>query len=288
MRLDGLTAGSLTKAAIAALAVLFLAVKPSSGQAQQSQDSTHTAPQGPELIDRVVAVVGSQPILLSDVNERIQQARGQGMQVPEDSAGILALQRKFLQSIIDEEVVYQQARRDTTLQVTDAEVQNAVDGLKGLNLVFEGSSSRVVKFEHNIARGLGVPGQSAALMAVLMLRGPQTVSELRANSERLHRFADLSAVEGFLDELAARPDDKGGPLAARLARAPGSREARWAQLLTGPVSAASLATAADREDFVAVSELAALKARLAMAEAEIVALRSLLDRVCTELDISRP
>ena len=66
-----------------------------------------------------------------------------------------------------------------------------------------------------------------------------------------------------------------------------SREARWAQLLTGPVEAASLAGASDEEDFVAVSELAALKARLATAEAEIVALRTLLDRVCTELDISR-
>ena len=128
-----------------------------------------------------------------------------------------------------------------------------------------------------------------ALLAVLMLRGPQTVSELRANSERLHRFADVSAVEGFLDELAARPEEKGGPLVVRLARAPGSREARWAQLLTGPVDAttAAPAGASDDEDFVAVSELAALKARLSAAESEIAALRSQLDRVCAELDIPR-
>ena len=181
----------------------------------------------------------------------------------------------------------QKTARDPVLAASEGEVQAAADALKQLSLAFESSGSRVSRYEHNVGRALGLPSQSVALLAVLMLRGPQTVSELRANSERLHRFADLSAVEGFLDELAARPEDKGGPLTARLARAPGSREARWAQLLTGPVSAASLATVADGEDFVAVSELAALKARLATAEAEIAALRSLVDRVCAELDIAR-
>jgi uncharacterized protein YceH (UPF0502 family) len=181
----------------------------------------------------------------------------------------------------------QKTARDPVLVASEGEVQAAADALKLLSLAFESSGSRVSRYEHNMGRALALPSQSVALLAVLMLRGPQTTSELRANSERLHRFADISAVEGFLEELAARPEEKGGPLAARLARAPGSREARWAQLLTGAVDAASLATAADGEDFVAVSELAALKARLASAETEIAALRSLLDRVCTELDISR-
>ena len=181
----------------------------------------------------------------------------------------------------------QKTARDPVLAASEGEVQAAADALKQLSLAFESSGSRVSRYEHNMGRALALPSQSVALLAVLMLRGPQTTSELRANSERLHRFADLSAVEGFLDELAARPEEKGGPLAARLARAPGSREARWAQLLTGAVDVASLAMAADGEDFVAVSELAALKARLASAETEIAALRSLLDRVCAELDISR-
>ena len=181
----------------------------------------------------------------------------------------------------------QKTARDPVLAASEGEVQAAADALKQLSLAFESSGSRVSRYEHNMGRALALPSQSVALLAVLMLRGPQTTSELRANSERLHRFADLSAVEGFLDELAARPEEKGGPLAARLARAPGSREARWAQLLTGAVDVASLAMAADGEDFVAVSELAALKARLASAETQIAALRSLLDRVCAELDISR-
>ena len=181
----------------------------------------------------------------------------------------------------------QKTARDPVLAASESEVQAGVDALKLLSLAFESSGSRVSRYEHNLGRALALPSQSVALLAVLMLRGPQTVSELRANSERLHRFADLSAVEGFLEELAARPQEKGGPLAVRLARAPGSREARWAQLLTGPADAAALAGATDEEDFVAVSELAALKARLATAEAEIASLRTLLDRVCAELDISR-
>ena len=66
--------------------------------------------------------------------------------------------------------------------------------------------------------------------STLVLRGPQTAGELRTNSERLHRFGDISAVEGFLHELAERA---AGPLVAELPRLPGTRETRWTQLLTG-------------------------------------------------------
>ncbi|MGZ5239996.1 MAG: YceH family protein, partial [Caldimonas sp.] len=181
----------------------------------------------------------------------------------------------------------QKTARDPVLAASEGEVQAAVDALKLLSLAFESSGSRVTRYEHNMGRVLALPSQSVALLAVLMLRGPQTSSELRANCERLHRFADLSAVEGFLEELAARPEEKGGPLAVKLARAPGSRESRWAQLLGGPVDSVALAAASDAESFVAVSELAALKTRLATVEAEIAALRSLVERVCAELDIPR-
>ncbi|HEY2806257.1 MAG TPA: peptidylprolyl isomerase [Gemmatimonadales bacterium] len=81
----------------------------------------------PELIDRVVAVVGDQAILYSEVNERLQQSRSSGMQIPEDSAGLLALQRQVLTQMVDEEVLYQKAKRDTSINVTDTEVQSAVD-----------------------------------------------------------------------------------------------------------------------------------------------------------------
>jgi uncharacterized protein YceH (UPF0502 family) len=181
----------------------------------------------------------------------------------------------------------QKTARDPVISVAEGDVQTAVDALKHLSLAFESSGSRVARFEHNMGRALALPSQSVALIAVLMLRGPQTTPELRANSERLHRFADLSAAEGFLEELAARPNDKGGPLAVKLPRAPGSREARWAQLLSGPIDTSVLPVAGDAESFVAAGELAALKARQTRAEADIAALRSLVDRLYAELGVPR-
>ena len=123
----------------------------------------------------------------------------------------------------------QKTARDPVMALSDAEVLEAIDGLKSLSLAFEVSGSRVVRFEHNMARAMQVPVQAAGLLATLMLRGPQTAAELRLNADRLHHFADISSVEGFLDELAG----KAPPRATRLPRAPGSREARWTHLLTG-------------------------------------------------------
>jgi uncharacterized protein len=179
----------------------------------------------------------------------------------------------------------QKTAREPVLAATEGEVQEAVDALRALSLSFESSGSRVTRFEHNVGRALALPSQSVALLATLMLRGPQTASELRANAERLHRFADVSAVEGFLDELAARPEDKGGPLCIKLPRAPGAREQRWAHLLSGPIDLAALPTAGPEEAIVPASELAGVKARLSAAEAELGRLRALVERLCAELDV---
>jgi uncharacterized protein YceH (UPF0502 family) len=181
----------------------------------------------------------------------------------------------------------QKTARDPVLSASDADVQGAVDALKALSLAFESSGSRVSRYEHNLGRVLGLPSQSVALLATLMLRGPQTASELRTASERLHRFADISAVEGFLDELATRSDEKGGPLAVKLPRAPGAREQRWAHLLSGAVDPGAFPVASDGEAIVPASELAALKARIATAEGELDRLRGLVDRLYAELDIRR-
>jgi uncharacterized protein len=179
----------------------------------------------------------------------------------------------------------QKTARDPVLVASEGEVQEAVDALKALSLAFESSGSRVSRYEHNLGRALALPSQSVALLATLMLRGAQTASELRTSSERLHRFADVSAVEGFLDELARRADDKGGPLAILLPRAPGAREQRWAHLLCGPVDTSALAVASESDAIVPASELAAVKARLSATEAEIGRLRALVDRLYTELDV---
>jgi uncharacterized protein YceH (UPF0502 family) len=181
----------------------------------------------------------------------------------------------------------QKTARDPVINATEAEVQAAADALKSLSLAFESSGSRVSRYEHNLGRALALPSQSVALLAVLALRGPQTASELRTNCERLHRFADLSSVEAFLDELAERSDDKGGALVVKLPRAPGSREPRWAQLLGGPVDVSAMPVAPGSEDFVATSELAALKAQQAALRAEVVELRALVERLYAELGVAR-
>jgi uncharacterized protein len=181
----------------------------------------------------------------------------------------------------------QKTARDPVLSVTEADVLMAVDALKSLNLAFESSGSRVSRYEHNFGRAVGLPSQSVALLAALMLRGPQTVSELRINSERLHRFADLSAVEGFLDELATRAEEKGGPLVVKLARQPGERESRWAQLLCGAVGQAAVGLDGGAADFVATSEIVTLKAQHAALQTEVAELRALVDKLYTELGVAR-
>ncbi|MBK1686827.1 YceH family protein [Rubrivivax gelatinosus] len=178
----------------------------------------------------------------------------------------------------------QKTARQPVMEAADADVLAALEGLKSLALVNEVSGSRVVRFDHNAARGLGVPGAAVALLAVLMLRGPQTAAELRLNCERLHRFADISSVEGFLEELA----EKQPPKVVKLARAPGERESRWAQLLCGevvqPVYAAG--AAALPADAVSAGELSALKAEQARLAAEVATLRALVERLARELGVS--
>jgi uncharacterized protein len=176
----------------------------------------------------------------------------------------------------------QKTSRDPVMEAADAEVQAAIDSLKGHSLVMETSGGRVARYAHNLERVLQVPAASSALLTVLMLRGPQTAGELRIACERLHKFSDISAVQGFLDELAARPT---GALAVELPRAPGSRENRWAHLLSGtPAIGAEPAEPAIGGD-VALGELAALKLRVARLESETGALKETMARVLAELGI---
>jgi uncharacterized protein len=174
----------------------------------------------------------------------------------------------------------QKTSRDPIMEVTEAEVQATVDSLRHASLVIESSGGRVMRYAHNLERALDLPGPAVALLAVLMLRGPQTSGELRINSDRLHRFADISAVEGYLNELAARPS---GGLVVELARAPGARETRWAHLLSGaPATAApDGGTATVRDDVP--PEAIALAARLAQIEAEIDDLRRTIAELRSKL-----
>jgi len=180
----------------------------------------------------------------------------------------------------------QKTSRHPIMEASEAEVQAAIDTLKGPALVIESSGGRVTRYAHNTEKVLRLPAQSVALLTVLMLRGPQTAGELRINSERLHRFADISAVEAFLQELSERPE---GALVTELPRQPGSRENRWAHLLSGTPDIEAIpaapASAFDPSDTVGLGEIAALKAHVARLEAEIDALKGLVGRLCEELGV---
>ena len=175
----------------------------------------------------------------------------------------------------------QKSSRDPLMNVTEAQAQEALDSLKLLTLVFQSSGSRVARWEHNFQRGVGVPEQSAVVLGLLMLRGPQTAGELRINSERWYRFADISSVEAFLEELQDRPAEKGGPLVVKLPRAPGMREQRWAHLLCGPVEAAPLEAHQQH-----VSQ--GIEVRIEALESEVASLRSAVQNLCEQLGMSQP
>ena len=176
----------------------------------------------------------------------------------------------------------QKTSRSPVLEASESEVQGAIDSLKGYSLVIESSGGRVARYSHNIDRVLQVPHQSVSLLTALMLRGPQTAGELRIACERLHRFVDISAVEGFLNELASRP---AGALVVELPRLPGARENRWAHLLSGtPKIEAPLPETRAGGD-VSLGEVAALKANVARLEAEVSVLKGTVARICGELGI---
>jgi uncharacterized protein len=167
----------------------------------------------------------------------------------------------------------QKTSRSPVMEASEAEVQAGLDSLKSCNLVIESSGGRVARYSHNLERVLQVPSQSAAILVSLMLRGPQTAGELRISCERLHSFADISAVEGFLNELAARP---AGPLVVQLARLPGARENRWAHLLSGTPTQETAAPEAQAQD-------GSLKAQVARLQSDLAELQAVVQRIVAEL-----
>ena len=130
----------------------------------------------------------------------------------------------------------QSSNRDPVLALTEAEVQEATDALIARSLA-EHWPGRVLKVAHAAKPTWNLSVQEAALLAELLLRGPQTPGELRNNTRRMYAFPDLPEVESCLAVLMeAEP-----PLVVRLARAPGAREARVAHLLAGSVEAPAAA-----------------------------------------------
>lgn len=153
----------------------------------------------------------------------------------------------------------QSSNREPVLAVTEAEAQAAVNALiaRGLAETWPG---RVLKIAHTAKPTWNLSVQEGALLAELLLRGPQTPGELRTNTKRMYAFPDLAELEACLAALM----DAEPPLAVRLARAPGAREARVAHLLAGPVAA---------EAMPARTSPPAAPGRVEQLEAEITSLR---------------
>ncbi|MGH8850724.1 MAG: YceH family protein [Casimicrobiaceae bacterium] len=177
----------------------------------------------------------------------------------------------------------QKTSRDPILTAAESDVQAAIDRLKALSLLVESSGGRVMRYAHNVERVLSVPAQAVALLAAMMLRGPQTSGELRINCDRMHRFADVSAVEGFLHELAQRAPSA---LVVMLPRMAGARENRWMHLLSGvpTVEVSTKADATDAPDEQTMrSEITALEAAVGGLHDEIAALEAAVDSLRDEI-----
>lgn len=169
----------------------------------------------------------------------------------------------------------QKTSRSPVMELAEADILQALHRLKERGLVSSDTGGRVTRYEQHMEKELAIPKQASALLTVLLLRGPQTAGELRLNCERLHKFADISSVEVFLEELATRP--KGG-LVVELPRLPGSRENRWAHLLSGePAIEAGVAVRVSGTP--ASSEIQLLKDRVEALESEVAAMRQVLNRL---------
>lgn len=130
----------------------------------------------------------------------------------------------------------QKSNRDPVMALEEEEVVHALDALRFKQLVVvSADGGRVPKYRHILAEKLGLVPEELSLMCELLVRGPQTVGELRTRAERMHSFSDLGAVEAVLSELM----DREHPLIARLARQPGRKESRYAHTLSGEPESAT-------------------------------------------------
>ena len=170
----------------------------------------------------------------------------------------------------------QSSNRDPVMAVDEETAVVGLEGLRRRGLIYEVSTagSRVLKYEHRLEEALHLSVQESAILAELLLRGAQTPGELRSRCTRMYEFQDLAEVEAGLQALI----EAEVPLALRMPRAPGAREARIAQLLSGPVEidtpGAPLASPAPSRVALLESEIEQLKLRLAELRGEFETFKS--------------
>lgn len=166
----------------------------------------------------------------------------------------------------------QLTNRDPVVAFDETTVVRAIDGLreKRLATLFSGAESRVAKYKHTLTDAVLLTPAEVALLCVLLLRGPQTIGELRTRSERLFAFDTLPEVEETLAALAARQPQ---PLAVKLPRQPGTKESRYAHLLAGPVEATPAAATPETRAEPAAGPASATPDRVARLEQELADVR---------------
>ena len=173
----------------------------------------------------------------------------------------------------------QKTNREPVLNLSEAEVQQSVDSLMKKYMVSDksaGYGGRVTKYKHRFCNtefgSLKFSKQELGIICVMLLRGPQTPGELRSRTNRLCEFADAEEVETTLRNLMSRED---GPFIARLSRAPGARESRYAHLFSGMLESAPEPSIESAEPIAAAGP--SLSQRVAALEELVAQLRSELD-----------
>ena len=162
----------------------------------------------------------------------------------------------------------QKSNRDPVLALAEEDVVRALDSLRFKQLVvLSADGGRVPKYRHLLAEKLGLMPAEQAIICELLVRGPQTIGELRTRGERMHPFADLAAVEEVLQELIQREN----PLITLMPRQPGRKEGRYAQLFSGIPDA----SAEERESAPEAARVRVMaeNERIAKLEEEVSALR---------------
>jgi len=173
----------------------------------------------------------------------------------------------------------QKSNRDPVMALAEEEVVRALERLRFKQLaVVAADGGRVSKYRHLLAEKLGLVPAELALACEMMLRGPQTVGELRTRCERMHPFADLAAVEEVLGELMGREQ----PLVARLPRQPGRKESRYAQLFSGEpefvADEGGMPPEPARQRVMAENErIGKLEEEVALLRAEVAGLRQVVE-----------
>ena len=175
----------------------------------------------------------------------------------------------------------QTSNRDPVVRLDEATVGNALTNLRGENLVriVYSRSNRADKYRHVLDEAMGLDAADMAILAVLMLRGPQTGSELRARTERLHPFEDQAEVDDALRRMAARAE----PFVALLERRPGQKENRWAQLLGGELPGGEQAAPVDAPGPARADRLAALEETVEALRDEVARLRTEHESLAAQL-----